>query len=90
MNDIILPEEVTSLLFTNNLILAGGSVVDIMCGRRNVNDYDLFCIGSRPKSFHEDTWIESKNCLTTLSKPKIQVIKRIYDNPGQVIGKKKI
>ena len=89
LNAIEIPFDVYNLMISNpNLILAGGSVVDLLL-QRKVRDYDLFCISSRPNNFRTENWIETCFSISTLEKPKIQLIKRIYDNPQQVIGKKK-
>lgn len=88
---IELPMEVISLLYINQecLILAGGSCVDLLMGR-HVKDYDLFCIKQRPKiSFNENDILETMHSLSTITYPKIQIIKRIYDCVEQVIGKNK-
>eukprot|EP01091_Cochliopodium_minus_P021423 TRINITY_DN979_c0_g2_i5.p1 TRINITY_DN979_c0_g2~~TRINITY_DN979_c0_g2_i5.p1 ORF type:complete len:513 (+),score=149.67 TRINITY_DN979_c0_g2_i5:201-1541(+) len=72
------------MMNNNNLILAGGAVVDFLLGR-SPKDYDLFCIETRP-IFRTENWIETSFSISSLSRPKIQLIKRIYDNPEQVIG----
>lgn len=67
--------EVLNLLYINkeSMILAGGSVVDILNGRYP-KDYDLFCIRERPKmpTGDEQIWIETNNSLTNFD--KIQVV----------------
>eukprot|EP01091_Cochliopodium_minus_P016194 TRINITY_DN598_c0_g1_i1.p1 TRINITY_DN598_c0_g1~~TRINITY_DN598_c0_g1_i1.p1 ORF type:complete len:532 (+),score=139.14 TRINITY_DN598_c0_g1_i1:79-1674(+) len=88
-NGATIDAEVLQLLYENegNLILAGGSIVDLLKGRSAwIKDYDLFCIGKRPSFKFEDKSIETSKSITTLTKPVLQIVKRIYDSPEQVIG----
>jgi hypothetical protein len=48
-------------------------------------DFDFFCIGKRPL-IKTDDMLETSFSYTTISSPKIQIIKRIYSTPEQVIG----
>eukprot|EP01091_Cochliopodium_minus_P001714 TRINITY_DN1161_c0_g3_i2.p1 TRINITY_DN1161_c0_g3~~TRINITY_DN1161_c0_g3_i2.p1 ORF type:complete len:551 (+),score=161.26 TRINITY_DN1161_c0_g3_i2:120-1772(+) len=81
-----IPTEVIEYLEINGekMILAGGSISDMICGRLP-KDYDLFCIGERPQ-INTVNMIETINSYTTIKYPKIQIIKRIYSSPEQVIG----
>eukprot|EP01091_Cochliopodium_minus_P001710 TRINITY_DN1161_c0_g1_i3.p1 TRINITY_DN1161_c0_g1~~TRINITY_DN1161_c0_g1_i3.p1 ORF type:complete len:625 (+),score=199.12 TRINITY_DN1161_c0_g1_i3:82-1875(+) len=81
-----IPIEVIDYLIINEgkMILAGGSITDMINGNK-VNDYDLFCIGERP-NVKSDEMLETMNSYSTIEQPKIQIIKRIYSSPEQVIG----
>eukprot|EP01091_Cochliopodium_minus_P001715 TRINITY_DN1161_c0_g4_i1.p1 TRINITY_DN1161_c0_g4~~TRINITY_DN1161_c0_g4_i1.p1 ORF type:complete len:277 (+),score=79.44 TRINITY_DN1161_c0_g4_i1:2-832(+) len=85
-NKIQIPTEVLEILMINegNMILAGGSITD-MIRMDEPKDYDLFCIGKRP-NIKTNEMLETINSYTTLERPKIQIIKRIYSSAEQVIG----
>lgn len=87
---LINPEVLNLLLQYNNLVLAGGAVIDLLQDDKP-RDYDLFMIGDNHKllSFIRCKYehVETINAISiTINDTDVQFIKRVYDNPIHIIG----
>ena len=77
-------EMISRLISNQSLILAGGAVIDMLMGK-HPRDYDFFCVNKRP-NIKQEEMIETSFSYSTIDPPKIQIIKRIYESPEQIIG----
>ncbi len=76
----------------DNSFICGGSASDIYRNKR-FNDIDIFFVASDLSNlpnldkYRTDNYYETSSCLTICKNDiKIQFIKRIYDNLGQILG----